>query len=176
MLIRPTVRTSDGIYRSLSLAKERSRLVPPREWYAILGERRSKSSKCRIPCSSSHSRSGEWAAKIRECDAKRSLKEAKSPPNGRGTGERGSPSSTCGASPPGSLTIDGPSRGADGERSSAPTFHRGGHASGPLRPEPVCAAAPQILFGALRRIGERSSIFMDIRECDRNPLIATARS
>src|SRR3982750_4463745 len=51
-----------------------------------------------------------------------------------------------GASPPGSLTIDGPSRGADGERSSAPTFiyliDCGGHASGPSRPGPVRAAAP----------------------------------
>src|SRR3954454_2245214 len=32
---------------------------------------------------------------------------------------------------PGSLTIDGSSRGADGDRSPAPTFHRGGHTSVP---------------------------------------------
>src|SRR5436309_8248310 len=35
------------------------------------------------------------------------------------------------------------SRGADGERSSAPTLYRGGHAPGPRRSGPVCAAAPR---------------------------------
>jgi hypothetical protein len=77
-----------------------------------------------------------------ESGSKSSMSSAKSPPDGRGTGERGSPASMRGASPPRSLKIDGPSRGADGERSSAPTFLRGGHALGPLRPGPVCAAAP----------------------------------
>src|SRR3954449_7472491 len=35
------------------------------------------------------------------------------------------------------------SRRADGERSSAPILDRGGHAPGPRRTGPVCAAAPQ---------------------------------
>src|SRR3954453_15570868 len=53
--------------------------------------------------------------------AKRASQDTTPPPNGRRSGESGSTGSAPGASSPRSLTIDGPSRGAAGDRSSAPT-------------------------------------------------------